>query len=507
MQQQQRSRNLLRLGFVLALVAGLAFRLHTRSELWLDEALTVNIARLPLRDLFEHLRHDGHPPLYYVLLHGWMKVFGDGNDGARSLSGVFGIATVPLLWFAVRRWAGEAAALAAVVLLAMSPFAVRYSTEARMYSLVSLLVVGGWLAVRWALDRPAPGRLAVVAVLAGLLALTHYWSFYLLAALGIVLLVRWRRGDPASLRVALGLVAGGVLFLPWLPSFLEQMGHTGTPWGLPARPTTILAVTFTDWGGGPNPEATVLSWILLGLIALALFGRARNARTIELDVRSVPGARVEAAVVLLTMVIATIAAYASAAAFASRYTAVVFPLAIAIAGLGAAQVLDRRVVAGVLAVAVALGGVGVVRNFRDERTQAPQLASYIAEQGQPGDVVAFCPDQLGPSTMRLLPKGFVGLTFPDGGDPRFVDWADYAEHQRSRSPKQFAEMIDARATDAHTVWLVWSESYRTVGKKCTRTVNELKKLRRGGAAVRASGPQFEHAWLYQYGPDAGRGSP
>jgi hypothetical protein len=505
--QQQRTRNLLRLGFALALLAGLVFRLHTRSELWLDEALTVNIARLPLRDMFEHLRHDGHPPLYYVLLHIWMKVFGEGNDAARSLSGVFGIATLPLLWIAVRRWAGQAAALIAVVLLATSPFAVRYSTEARMYSLVSLLVVAGWIALRAALDRPTIGRLALVSLCAGVLALTHYWSFYLFIALGIVLLWRWRRGDDASLRAVIALVAGGVLFLPWLPSFLEQMGHTGTPWGLPARPTAILAVTFTDWGGGPNPEATLLSWMLVAFVVLALFGRGRDKRVVELDLRTVPQARAEAFVVFLTMVVATLAAYASAAAFASRYTSIVFPIALAIAGVGAAVLLDRRILAGVLVVAVALGGIGMARNFRDERTQAPHLAAYIAEQGKPGDVVAFCPDQLGPSVTRLLPPGFVGLTFPDGGDPTFVDWVDYADRQKTRTPAEFARLIDAKATDAHTIWLVWSEGYRTVGKKCTRTVNELKKLRRGGSAVRASGPQFEHAWLYQYGPDPERGSP
>ena len=53
------------------LVGGLFFYFYTRSDLWLDEALSVNIARLPLVDLHEALRHDGAPPLYYVLLHFW----------------------------------------------------------------------------------------------------------------------------------------------------------------------------------------------------------------------------------------------------------------------------------------------------------------------------------------------------------------------------------------------------------------------------------------------------
>ena len=51
---------------------GVITRFAPRSDLWLDEALSVNISKLPLGDIGEALRHDGHPPLYYYLLHGWM---------------------------------------------------------------------------------------------------------------------------------------------------------------------------------------------------------------------------------------------------------------------------------------------------------------------------------------------------------------------------------------------------------------------------------------------------
>jgi hypothetical protein len=64
---------------------GVVLRFWTHSDMWLDEALTVNISRLPLSQLHEALMKDGAPPLYYFLLHFWMKVFGSSNLGARSL--------------------------------------------------------------------------------------------------------------------------------------------------------------------------------------------------------------------------------------------------------------------------------------------------------------------------------------------------------------------------------------------------------------------------------------
>src|SRR6266508_4170772 len=140
-------------------VLGIALRLYSPSKLWLDEALSVNVSKLSLGDLFEALRHDGHPPLYYVLLHYWMQLFGEGDIAVRALSAIFGIATLPLAWLAGRRLAGVSGGRWALVIVALSPYCVRYSTETRMYSLVMLLVFAGYLVLNDAVREPTPLRL------------------------------------------------------------------------------------------------------------------------------------------------------------------------------------------------------------------------------------------------------------------------------------------------------------------------------------------------------------
>ena len=482
----------------LTVVAGIVVRLHTTSDLWLDEALTVNIAKLPYSDLLRHLKHDGHPPLYYLLLHVWMKWFGSGDNAVRSMSTIFSILTIPPLVVIARRVGGKVMATATLVLIATSPFAIRYATETRMYALEMLLVALGWLAVHWAMDRPTLGRLLPVALISGLLALTHYWSLYLLAALGLMLLVKWRRGDPAALRVAIALVAGGVLFLPWLPSFLYQAKHTGTPWGTPDRPTSVLTVMFTDWGGGPNGEAQFLGLGLFLLMLLAVTGRGLDSWRVELDLRTRAGVRTEAAMAALTLVLAMSVAYLTQAAFAPRYTAVLVPLGLLIAAWGVKVFVDPRVRAVIL-VLIALFGLGNgIRIDRAGRTQGGFVGRYISVQGDPGDVVAFCPDQLGPSTMRSLAPGRFAYSFPDGSDPHFVDWVDYEKRNKAGNPKAFARMLHDKA-GAHTVWIVEQPGYRTFGKKCEKLVDAEKELR-PGAAVIESGGQFEHMFLYQFGP-------
>ena len=140
---------------VLAVVAiGVVLRFVVSSSLWMDEALSVNIARLPLGEIPGALRKDGHPPGYYILLHGWMRLFGEGDTAVRALSGLFAVALIPLVFVAARRVAGRRAAVCSVVLLAWSPFAVRFATEARMYAMVSTLAMGGWILAESAWRRP-----------------------------------------------------------------------------------------------------------------------------------------------------------------------------------------------------------------------------------------------------------------------------------------------------------------------------------------------------------------
>lgn len=258
-----------------ALLAGVVLRFAATGELWLDEALAVNIARLPLSEIPDALRHDGAPPLYYLLLHGWMAVFGDGVLAVRALSGLFGVAALPLAWAAGRRLGGRPVAEGALLLLASSPFAVRYATEARMYALIVLLVLAGHLALLRALEHPSRPRLAALALVTGLLLLTHYWGIFLAGAVMALLALDARRPTDAGrrARLVLAAVAAGFLALVlWLPVLAYQATHTGTPWAVPPG-MFELRDTLVDFAGGYSRAGTVLAVLFTGLLVLALAGR------------------------------------------------------------------------------------------------------------------------------------------------------------------------------------------------------------------------------------------
>jgi mannosyltransferase len=493
---------------VAAIVAvGVALRFVTTSNLWLDEALSANIASLPVGDLLDALRHDGHPPLYYLLLHGWMQVFGEGDVAVRALSGVFGVAVLPLAWVAGRRLAGLSGARWALVVAALSPYAIRYSTETRMYSLVMVLVLAGYLLVTDALREPTGRRLAGIGLVSGLLLLTHYWSFYLLGAAGLVLAARWWRSPAkraATGRVLVAVAAGGVLFLPWLGGFLYQAGHTGTPWGEPYRPTEIVQFTLNDLGGGAGvAEGQLVGIALLVLALVALFAVRSGGDEITLDVRSAPTVRLEMVMVGLTVLLGCLAGYATSATYQSRYAAVFVPLFLLAAAVGITRIPGvARVIAGGIVVALSLAGIVWLQYF--ERTQSGEAAAAIAANAQPGDVVVYCPDQLGPDYSRQLNRevdGLTELTYPALGSPERVDWVDYADRNEAADPASVAVEVRRQAGD-HGIFVIWMSEYRTLEGQCEGLVNALG---RGDEILSNDGKKYYEPANVHWFP--GRGQP
>jgi mannosyltransferase len=506
--------------FTLVVIAGVVLRFWTRSALWLDEALTVDIARLPLHSLHAALHQDGAPPLYYVLLHFWMKPFGQSDLAVRSLSGVISVATIPVAWVAGRRIGGRAVAWMVVVLVASAPFAIYYGTEVRMYSLVMLLTTCGFIALDRALRRPQPGNLVAVAVLTAALLYTQYWAVYLTATVGVLLLWQgWlRRAEPArriGARLTLGaLVVGFLAFVPWLPTFIFQSRHTGTPWAAPANfAATINAITgFTDnqatlSAAGSN-QGRLLAVLYLLLAFLGLFGIARDRWHVDLDLRTRSQGRPVAFVVTVTLGIAIAGGLIAGSGFSDRYAAVVFVPFLFLVALGATTLADARLRSLVLLVAAISGLLVGMQNITTQRTQATKVAAVLAVAGRPGDVVAYCPDQVGPAVYRLTgPQRYVQITYPRRTVPDLIDWIDYKQAVRRASPSAFVKDVEAIAGSKHQIWLVWGTGYQGFGTRCETIASELLESPNYTARERATanpGRFYEPMNLTQLTPIADR---
>jgi 4-amino-4-deoxy-L-arabinose transferase-like glycosyltransferase len=186
------------------LLAATAMRLYPLAgrSFWFDEAFTWRLIDYPWLEMLDRAKRDNSPPFYYFVLKAWSEVFGTSPVALRSLSLLFGVVTaLGAYLFCVEafgrgsdthvssraRWMG----LFAAALVAFSALQIRYSWEVRMYALATALTVfSGWALLRALRGGPRRGNWLLYALLATLLAYTHYFGLYTLAGHAVFTTVR-----------------------------------------------------------------------------------------------------------------------------------------------------------------------------------------------------------------------------------------------------------------------------------------------------------------------------
>lgn len=464
-------------GIVAAVLIGVVLRFVSRGPLWLDEAQSVAIAKQPLDAIAGALRHDGAPPLYYFLLHGWIKLFGYSPLSVRAMSGLPAVAALPVIVRLGRRIGGEAVGIASIVLLAVSPFAVRYAVEARMYSLMLLLGLIGAHLVLTVHRRGGWWPAAGLALTTSALLYTHYYALFLVAIVGAgELWLAIRRRDPRARQAFVALAVGVVSFAPWLPTLLYQSRHTGAPWQAAPDGSAVLS-TINAWMGGGSTFAQVSGLIAIGCVVLALIGRRGGRGQVVLGTKFSVQPATLLATALGSLVIAIVVDVVGSQAYAPRYLSYGLGLFLVVVGCGIAVLPSRRARRGMLAILVVAGLTVCLENAWQPRSQASQVATAIAQHAKPGDVVVYCPDQLGPSTSLLLHlQGVRQLVYPNFRGAQIVDWVNYRERIERSDPLRFSRSVDQLAGN-HTIWLVWSLQVKPLSSDCSGVIDNLLALR------------------------------
>ncbi len=263
-------------------------RLHnlTYHSLWFDEVMSVHWARSELSRILEvsmNLVEDRLPPLYYLLLHGWRLLLGDGEVSVRLPSVLLGVLLVPVVYRLGADLFGRRVAVLAAALTALNPFLVWYSQEARMYALAVLLVsLGTWFFARAAI---ASSRQRVawhywlgygLCAIAGLY--THLYTGLVLPAHALYLVLTWRRSRRAWVPFVVTMLVVGGIFAPLALAALRVSGEAGAGQPLASMGDRLwrLLSAFTVWKA-PVPLALRVG-INVVTVMLALAGLVLGAR-------------------------------------------------------------------------------------------------------------------------------------------------------------------------------------------------------------------------------------
>lgn len=430
----------------------LSLYLRTRSlgaSLWMDEGLSIGIASQPFLDIPGVLRQDGSPPLYYMLLHGWMELVGNGPADTQGLSAAIALLAVPGGLWAGWSLFGRRAGLICAALGAVNPFLTAYAQETRMYSLMvvlSLLATAAFLHVYVYRDRR---YLPLFAALLAALLYTHSWGIFFTAGAVLTFAVVWSQSEDrrALLKdAAIGFGVAFVLYAPWIPTLLYQAAHTGAPWLNPPRFGVAIQVSKALLGGG---TVTVALLLAAGSGIAAIFARRDDDR----ERRAVVAM---AAVVAFTLAIAWLFSQISPA-WTTRYLGVALGPLLILAALG----LARARTLGLVAFAIVFVVWGITQSGGlNNKSNAAELGAALQGRLQPGDLVVTLQPEQAPLMHYHLPGGLQGdlveaTQLGEVETKGVMDWRDAQERIEAATPEENLDPLLDRLPRSQRVLLVY----------------------------------------------------
>jgi mannosyltransferase len=237
---------LLALVMIISLGAALRIIKLGSESLWLDEATSIYMAQESLPEIVQEVSKDVHPPLFYFVLHYWMKVFGDSEFALRFLAVIFGVAAIPLVFILASRLFDQVTGLISALLLAASHFNIEYSQEARMYSMLVLLALGSfWFFLKLLRKEAGIGSLVGYILCTSLLTYTQVYSVFIIAAENLFLLLLFFSSREIVRRTFWRWLASQaavfLLFLPWLFVLKRQIAEHKSFW---IRPPTLFELRY-----------------------------------------------------------------------------------------------------------------------------------------------------------------------------------------------------------------------------------------------------------------------
>lgn len=216
------------------------------ASLWGDEAWAATLAVKPIVRIIQIVARDTSPPLFYLSLHTWLKVFGTSEIAIRSLSFLFFLATVLTVYFIGKHlWDKKTGVLAALLALT-NPFLFIYGFEGRMYS---LLLLTSTLSVYFFLKKKRLGF-----ILATTTALySHHFSIFVIFWEGIwTLKENWGKSIQEIIKEFTDFFIVALLYLPWLYPLYYQTSLVGSGFWLGKPTLKIFGGTIGKFLVGPD---------------------------------------------------------------------------------------------------------------------------------------------------------------------------------------------------------------------------------------------------------------
>ncbi len=244
----------------------------TRQSIAFDEGFSLAVSSKPLPVLLKVILSDGvHPPLFYMLFKGALALFGTTEFGARFFPAVLSILGVAAIFLLGKALFGRQVGLAAALLLAVNPVHIWLAQEARMYSLLSLLVTLNFWFFWQILHDPHRKYWFGLWLTTVLLITTHYFGLLIPTIQFFYLTFRLKKHPHTLMPWTLTQFAAGLVLLPWLiATALRPVKSFGIAFLVRPTPADML---FSVWNmiTGFEPSLWMIALPALAVAAIGIF--------------------------------------------------------------------------------------------------------------------------------------------------------------------------------------------------------------------------------------------
>src|SRR5712692_2141014 len=373
----------------ITLITLLAFLLRwhglAAKSFWLDEAVSVEIARLHWSDFFLILWHrEANMAAYYLMLRFWL-LLGDNEGFVRGLSLLFSVATVPIIYLLGARLFGRTAGLLAAWLLATNAYHVRYAQEARGYAMLVFFAALATLLLVQNVQAPLSARWGAYTAVCVLAVYAHFYGGLVVLA-HVASFAGLRQSDVPWRELRCSLLRFAFLMLP-LGASVVHIGTSPVNW-IPRVQASALLKFFIALAGNNGARLLVLEVVaalLAALWAWNLWGQ--RERTLEGWGYALVFAW------LLVPVLVVLAASLVRPLFLGRYLNPCLPALVLLVAAGIRRLRPALLAWGLGSVISAFSLLGVVsyyqKDFDLNRVDWRAASSYVFDHVQAGDGVFY----------------------------------------------------------------------------------------------------------------------
>lgn len=386
---------------ILIIAAFLRFYDLGTESIWLDESESIKESALSIPDISNH---SNQPPLYFLLLRCWIQLFGTGEIAVRSLSAIFGVLAIILIFLIGRTLCNNRTGLIGAFLSSITCFLIHYSQDTRAYSLLLLLsLLSYWFFIK-IIKTNKTYYYPAYFLSSILLAYTHFYGLFIILSQVIFFVIFFKKYPLQRWKYFFTVAFILVSLIPFVLLLKNRISSIASDGFWISKPDIVdLIKTLVSFSGFGSTQVAITILFML----LAVFGffivKQNGTKRVRLEKKKYQNmpvwqTRFESPEIITLLVlwlsipilVPFLESQFMTPIYLSKYAIGAYPALCLLVAKGLDNIKWEWVFYPVLVLIIILSSLGINSYYKiDIKEQWREVAQYIGPNSKSGDLIVF----------------------------------------------------------------------------------------------------------------------